>query len=217
MLAKVNSIEFKVERNRLNQLRFQSQGEMNSIDVDAVCIASGAWSGQLVKSLGLSLPMVPVRGQIVLFKLEEQLFEPTTYEGARYIVARADGHVVVGATVEEVGFDSSTTDSELQELRRFAASIYPALSDDAYVKGWAGLRPATYDGFPYIGRLPNLENAFVAAGHFRSGLHLSTGTAAVIGDLIVGKQPEVNLNPFDPGRIALVSQLNENQLDIETR
>ncbi len=217
MYSNVSATEFQADNDQVKQILFEHEGTNKTVSVDAVCVASGAWSGQLVERLGIPLPMVPVRGQIVLFKLDEQQFGPTTYEGARYIVSRSDGHVVVGATVEEVGFDTSTTDPELKELRRFAESVYPVLSEATFVKGWAGLRPATFDGFPYIGRLPKLGNAFVATGHFRSGLHLSTGTAVVIGDLINGKTARVDLTPFDPGRTTSLTTIDENQLDVQVR
>jgi hypothetical protein len=81
--------------------------------------------------------------------------------------------------VERCGFDKSTTAAGLSELTHFAYDLVPALRDFDVERTWAGLRPGTFDGFPYVGAISGLDNAFAAAGHFRSGLHLSTGTAVV--------------------------------------
>jgi glycine oxidase len=116
------------------------------------------------------------------------------------MVPRDDGRVIVGSTEEEVGFDKQTTAVEIQELTDLARRIVPALCDAIVEKTWAGLRPGTFDGFPYLGSIPDLSNAFVAAGHFRSGLHLSTGTATVICQLMQGETPEIDLSPFRVGR-----------------
>jgi glycine oxidase len=121
-------------------------------------------------------------------------------EGSRYLVARDDGHVLVGSTEEEAGFDKSTTSTAIEELTRLACDLVPELRRFAVEQTWAGLRPGTYDGFPYLGAVPGLENAFVAAGHFRSGLHLSTGTAVVMGQLMRGETPIIDLSPFRVGR-----------------
>jgi glycine oxidase len=116
------------------------------------------------------------------------------------MVPRDDGRVLVGSTEEEVGFDKRNTEEGLRELRAFAGDLVPALREAELERSWAGLRPASFDGFPYLGPLPTLANAYVAAGHFRSGIYLSTGTAVVMRQLICGEQPEIDLRPFRVGR-----------------
>ena len=158
----------------------------------------------------IPLPMQPVRGQIALYKLDPNTNSPLAggpiiSEGSRYLVPRVDGHIIAGATIEEVGFDCRTSVNEIADLRAWAESITDELSDETFVKSWAGLRPGTYDGFPYLGRLScldSMQNVFVATGHFKSGLHLSTGTAIVMADLLEGKNPTVDLRPFCPSRAA---------------
>ena len=78
----------------------------------------------------------------------------------------------------------------------FAFGLVPALETARLERSWSGLRPATRDGLPYLGRVPGLENAFMAAGHFRGGLQLSTGTAVVMSQLIEGRPVEIDLSPF---------------------
>ena len=113
---------------------------------------------------------------------------------------RDDGRVLAGSTEEEVGFDKRTTQEATAELAAFARDLVPALTSAPIEQTWAGLRPATFDGLPYLGPLPGLFNAFVAAGHFRSGLYLSPATAVVMSQLIRGERPEVDLDVFRVGR-----------------
>ncbi len=170
-------------------------------DCGMVCLCAGAWSSELLGQLQVQLPVVPVRGQMLLYKLPLQQFEPIINEGSRYIVPRSDGHVLVGSTLEEVGFDESTTADKLDGLKRFSCGIIPALRENILVRSWAGLRPASHDGFPFIGRVPGFENAFVATGHFKSGLQMSTATAVILADEIQGRPPLLDLNPFAPDRL----------------
>lgn len=171
---------------------------------DQYFFTAGPWTERLIKPLEVVLPMQPVRGQIALYKvnqLSSGIEFPVINDGSRYLVPRTDGHVLAGATIEEVGFDCRTTAKEVMELRRWAESLGGNLSDATFVRSWAGLRPATYDGFPYIGELGDTGTAFVATGHFKGGLHLSTGTAVVLADLAGGKELAVDLRPLSPDRV----------------
>ena len=170
---------------------------------DQVCFCAGAWTTQILSKVGFHVPMIPVRGQMLLFKLDSQLFEPIINEGSRYLVPRRDGYVLVGSTTEEVGFDSSTTPKKLDELMAFANSIFPALNKNSLVKSWAGLRPASHDGFPFMGALPNCENGFVASGHFKAGLQMSPAVAICMASLMMGEEPLMEMKSFDPGRLDL--------------
>lgn len=161
-----------------------------------VCIAAGAWSADLLEQLDCQISTLPVRGQMLLYKLPEPVFSQILYEGTRYIVPRDDGHVLAGSTLEQAGFDATTTPEAISQLKSFASSLIAELTDDRLIDSWAGLRPATFDGFPYIGRVPGFENAWAACGHFRSGLLLSTATSVVIRQLILEDTPLFDLSPF---------------------
>jgi glycine oxidase len=187
---------FEVTDNRMTSVHTN----VGRLEADRFCITSGAWSRTLLKQLGISTGIMPVRGQMVMFKCESRPFRHVLSEGPRYLVPRDDGRVLVGSTEEEVGFDKSTTEEGLGELADLARGLVPQLKQAPIEKTWAGLRPGSFDGFPYIGRLPELDNAFAAAGHFRSGLHLSTGTAVVVAQLVCGETPEIDLSPFRAGR-----------------
>lgn len=164
------------------------------------CLTSGSWTQQLLAKLGIANGILPIRGQMLLYTCARQPFTRVLNEGNRYMVAREDGHVLVGSTEEEVGFDKRTTEVALADLQAFATALVPELAHARLENSWAGLRPATFDGFPYLGRIPALHNTFVAAGHFRSGLYLSPGTAVVMSQVMRGEEPEIDLAPFRVGR-----------------
>ena len=175
------------------------QGRQDYV-ADAVVLCAGTWSGRIAAELRLQKSLVPVRGQMLLLKAEQPIFQSIVNVGHRYLVPRDDGHVLVGSCEEEVGFHSSTTAAMIDGLRDFALQICPQLADAREVTTWSGLRPMTFDGFPMIGQVPEMSNVFIAAGHFRSGIHLSPGTAVVLADLMTGKTPAVSLDAFRVGK-----------------
>lgn len=163
---------------------------------DRLCIASGAWSRQLLGQLGVETGIMPVRGQMVLYKLDAPWFSFVINEGHRYMVPRDDGHLLVGSCEEEVGFDASTTESMIEELKEWACSVVPDLRHAVVKKSWAGLRPGSFDSYPYLGPVPGRDGVYVASGHFRHGLHWSTGTAVLMQQLMAGEKTEMDLEPF---------------------
>lgn len=166
------------------------------------CLAAGSWTTPLARKLQLRVAIKPIRGQIAMLRCERPLFSRVVNEGKRYLVPRLDGRIIVGSTEEDAGFDASTSDDVIAGLMEFAASLVPQLSGATPELYWAGLRPASRDGLPYLGKVPGLENAYVAAGHFRSGLQLSPGTAIVINDLLAEETPSIDLSSFRPDRHA---------------
>ena len=117
-------------------------------------------------------------------------------EGARYVVPRPDGRILIGSTEEEAGFDARPTPQGVQGLLDFGFRLVPDLAKCSFERAWAGLRPGNADGLPYLGQAPELENLYVATGHFRSGLQLSAGTALVMAQLILGEPTSVPLEIF---------------------
>jgi glycine oxidase len=159
-------------------------------------VATGAWTETLLAPLGFRLHIKPVRGQIVLLRAPDSALRPAILQGSRYIVPRGDGNLLVGSTEEDVGFDKQTTASTVMDLLRLAVKLVPILSRAAVERAWAGLRPWSPDGSPFIDRLPNLDNIYVAAGHYRSGIQLAPGTAMLIKELILGQPLTMDLEPF---------------------
>jgi glycine oxidase len=164
-------------------------------------VASGAWSDRLLAQLGLRTGVHPVRGQMVLFRPPTPLLRRVLCVEKRYLVPRADGRVLVGSTEEpEAGYEKRTTEAAIAGLTRFATDVVPALAAVPVEKTWAGLRPGSPDGLPFLGRVPGWDNAFVAAGHHRAGIQLSPATGRIMADLILGRLPSLPIEAFRPDR-----------------
>jgi len=170
--------------------------ERGVYEADQFCITAGAWTAKLLQKVGYALPIVPVRGQIVLYQTERTLIRHIIEVGKRYLVPRDDGRILVGSTEENAGFEKVNTEEAISELKRFATELVPALKSARVEKTWAGLRPMSQTGSPFLGRLPGMENAFVAAGHFRAGLQTSPATALVMKQLMCGEESALDLDGF---------------------
>jgi glycine oxidase len=170
------------------------------------CIAAGAWSEDLLHKLNINVPTKPWRGQIVLHKTDPGLLRHIINigSGLDYIIPRNDGHILIGSTIEDVGFDVSTTPLSLDRLNTIAGDLLPDLISREPKEIWAGLRPGSPDGLPTIGRVPAVDNAWLATGHYRSGFHLSTGTAHLIADSMCGISTQLNMDSFSVERASLL-------------
>jgi glycine oxidase len=175
-------------------------GRSETVRAGSYVLAAGAWSGAVAETLGLRIDTRPIRGQIALVQLPRQVLRHVVNRGLDYLVPREDGRLLVGSTIEDVGFDRATTEEAIARLLGVAADLLGDLSDARLEQAWAGLRPGSADGLPAIGRVPSCDNAFIAAGHFRAGLHQSTGTAVMLADLIEGRQPALDPAAYAPDR-----------------
>jgi glycine oxidase len=175
-------------------------------ETETIILCCGAWSGLAGKELGLELSVIPIRGQMLMYRLAQPLTIPIINEGHRYLVPRSDGTLLVGSCEEEAGFDNQTTPESIKVLSDWGGQIMPSLKAIAPYSSWAGLRPATVDGRPMLGRVPSTKNLYGAFGHFRSGLHLAPVTAELIADLVEGRTPPLDCSPFSPGRGLTSSQ-----------
>lgn len=169
---------------------------LGTMRAKTVCIAAGAWSQQILATLGVEFSVFPVRGQIVLYKCERPPFKRVLNVGPRYLVPRDDGRVLVGSTEEEAGFDKRTTEEGIADLRSLAETLVPDLQKAEVERAWAGLRPASFDSMPYMGEAPGRTGLFVACGHFRSGIYLSPAVGVMMADLICGQKPSIDPWPF---------------------
>ncbi|MEM9660431.1 MAG: glycine oxidase ThiO, partial [Planctomycetota bacterium] len=160
--------------------------DAGTFGAERFCIATGCWSSQLAQQLAPPLPIRPVRGQIAMIAGPPGHLKRNVNVGPRYLVPRDDGRILIGSTEEEAGFAAHTTAEAIADLRRFAAALAPKLAEFPLERSWAGLRPATPDGMPYLGRLADWPNVWIAAGHFRAGLQLSPATAVIMADLMTG-------------------------------
>jgi glycine oxidase len=172
------------------------------VEGEAFLVAVGAWADQLLTPCGVHMGVAPVRGQIVLLNPGRVLFRRVLIWGARYLVPRRDGRVLAGSTEEDAGFVKQTTAEGVDGLLQLATMLVPALAHADVERCWAGLRPGSPDGLPFIGRVPGLENLYVAAGHFRAGIQLSPGTALLVKELLLGQPPTLSLEAFRLERVA---------------
>ncbi len=161
-----------------------------------VLLSAGSWTGDLARSLGLNLPVKPVKGQILLLKTEPGTLTRIVKHEAAYLVPRADGRILVGATMEMAGFDRRTTLSAMHFLSGALLEMTPALADAEVEQHWMGFRPGTTDGLPYLGPVPGHDTVFVAAGHYRNGVVLAPATARVMAAQLLGDAPEFDLSAF---------------------
>jgi glycine oxidase len=177
--------------------------ERRTLRADAFVNCCGAWA----PSLDPSLEIAPRKGQMLVVAQPEAapLLTRVLRSPEVYLIPRGDGRILIGATVEDAGYSRAVEADALALLRRRAARLWPPATDALQVDSWAGLRPATADALPVIGRYPDGDNflRFVATGHFRNGILLAPGTAYLIADLVCGRMPAVDLAAFAPRRTSL--------------
>ena len=160
-----------------------------AVHADAVVIAAGAWSSGLLGSFVPQPRIEPVRGQMILLRGHPGLLQRIVLAAGRYLIPRRDGRILAGSTLEYVGFDKSTTSQACDDLREAAVALVPALARLEVEHHWAGLRPGSPNGVPYIGQHPEVTSLFVNAGHFRNGVVLGLASARLLADLILGREP----------------------------
>lgn len=166
-------------------------------------VSTGAWSKHLLAEAGCLTSVEPVRGQIVLLQCQSPQLKHVIEIGPRYLVPRADGRVLVGATEEWVGFDKRNTAGAVAQLIHLATALVPSLASARFERCWAGLRPHSSDGLPLLGAVPEHENVFLAAGHFRAGLQLSPATAVLMRQAILGEPTALPLSDYSCTRAGL--------------
>jgi glycine oxidase len=166
-----------------------------AIKADKFVVTSGAWSFQLLASVADKLNIKPMRGQILLYQPAQNL-KQIVYKEDFYMIPRADGLLLAGSTLEDVGFDTRVTESVKAELAKKAEAIMPALKGLPIIKHWSGLRPGTPENLPTISAHPYIENLFLNTGHFRYGLTMAPASARLVAELIMGKLPFMDASPF---------------------
>lgn len=197
------------EHCRVERLSVES-GRVSGVETSAgrftaghVILCGGAWTGRLLASLGIILPVRPVKGQMMVFKTptvtgSRQWLERVVLRGGRYLIPRADGRVLVGSTLEEAGFDKTPTPEARDSLYASAVAILPALAECEIEHHWSGLRPGAPEGLPFIGEIPGVAGLFVNAGHYRNGLVLAPAATRLLVDQLLGREPILDPTPYRP-------------------
>ncbi|MFD1673850.1 glycine oxidase ThiO [Alicyclobacillus fodiniaquatilis] len=167
---------------------------------DYTIVAAGAWSSSLLAPLGFHMPVHPVKGQMYAVRYASMSLQHIVQGPGGMIIPRLDGTFTVGVTHEEVGYDKRHTVEAVTQVHQRVKQFIPKLQEAIFVKTWAGLRPGTPDGFPYIGDISGMEGVFVASGHYTIGILLAPITGKLIGQLMTKERPCIDTAPFRPDR-----------------
>jgi len=175
--------QFKIVSDRVVGLN-TTQGILVA---DAYIVAAGAWSKVLLGEHALNMDIRPIRGQILLYKFDVPPFLQILLKENLYFIPRKDGHVLVGSTLEDVGFDKSTTAEARDNLMAGVCEIFPEWRGLQPVRHWAGFRPGSPHNIPTIGQHPHITNLYANSGHFRYGVTMSLASVEILLNEIEGK------------------------------
>jgi glycine oxidase len=170
-----------------------------------VVLAAGSWASRIALDGDAPVTVRPVRGQLLALRLPRQVLRHAVWGPRCYLVPWDDGRVLVGATVEEVGFDERATAAGVQSLLQASAALVPVLSEATFVEVRVGLRPATADDRPVVGRSDANSALIYATGHYRNGALLAPLTAEAVADTVEGAPLDDVWSPCRPGRFAASS------------
>lgn len=170
-----------------------------ALSANCFIVCAGAWSKQVLGKYSLKLDIKPVRGQMLLFKFPQPPLDHILLQDGMYLIPRRDGHLLVGSTLEDVGFDKSTTKEARVSLWKRAQLVLPALSKMPLVQHWSGLRPGSPDNIPTVGRHLNLENLYINSGHFRYGVTMAPASVEILMNEINGVEQPFDISSYSAG------------------
>lgn len=162
-------------------------------------VAAGAWSQEILGRYALNLSIRPSRGQMLLFKFASPPLRHILLQKNLYLIPRKDGHLLVGSTLEDVGFNKNPTTAARNMLFQRAQQLLPILNNMPIKKHWAGLRPASPQNIPTIGRHPQLNNLFINSGHFRYGVTMAPASAEILLNEIIGAPQPFDMTAYQTG------------------
>jgi glycine oxidase len=165
-----------------------------------VVLAGGVLSPLLLNEIGVSIPVFPVRGEIVTVNARPVPITTSIMSAGLYLVPKRDGRVVVGSTEAPHVHDRRPTLGGVASLSKAAVQLIPQLSHAPFLAAWGGLRPGTRDGHPILGPVGDWENLLIATGHYRNGVLLAPITGQIISALALGESPPIDISPFTHDR-----------------
>lgn len=172
-----------------------------SFAAERYIVAAGAWSKKLLGKQGAQIDIKPVRGQMLLYRAQPGMLRHIILQNGSYLIPRDDGHILVGSTLEDVGFDKATTEEARAALHARARDILPQLAQAKFIKHWAGLRPAAPDNIPIIARHPQLENLYLNSGHFRYGVTMAPASARILANHLFNRGQPFDVSSYDWPRL----------------
>lgn len=184
----------------------QSEGKVTGVKTVKTSFAApkvvncaGAWAGAIAP---VALPTRPVKGQMLCLAMPSRtLLQHVVRSPKVYLIPRSDGRLLIGATVEEAGFDKRTVPSTLQRQHQAAFELMPKLRDAKILEDWAGLRPGTPDGLPILGET-DVPGYYVATGHFRDGILLAPVTAQLMAQVVSNEKAAYDISGFSLQRFS---------------
>lgn len=188
--CEVRAVEAQAGRVR------QAYTSRGNFKADDYVVTAGAWSRALLGEHAQQLDIKPIRGQMLLFKFDAPPLPHILLQHDLYFIPRQDGHLLIGSTLEDVGFDKSTTEAARASLLRRAVALLPALQDMPVVRHWAGLRPGSPGNIPTIDRHPALGNLYINGGHFRYGVTMAPACAEVLLNMMSGRPQPFDIAPY---------------------
>lgn len=167
-----------------------------TFSAERIITTAGAWSQTLLGEYALKLDIRPVLGQMLLFKGAPGRLQPILMKNGTYLIPRVDGHILVGSTLEDTGFDKRTTAQARDKLYGEAVKLLPFLQSTPMLKHWAGLRPGSPGNVPTIDRHPAIDNLYLNSGHFRYGVTMAPSSARLLADLLEGHPSGIVPTPY---------------------
>lgn len=173
---------------------------IRTIEADAVVLATGAWAPELLSPFGIHLPVYPLRGQVLLLQGPPSGIKHILFASGYYLVPRRDGELYIGSTLEKAGFEKIVTPEGIATLATAARRMAPALAPLQVSGYFAGFRPGSADGHPFLGPIPGIAGLYIAAGHHTHGHLLAAASGHLMAQLILDGKAEMDLEPFSLGR-----------------
>lgn len=192
--------EFIIKNNIVKAIR-SPNGQL--FYADQFVLTSGAWSAQWSEQLQLEIPVIPVQGQMLLFKTPKNWLPTMCMHRVMYMIPRLDGHILCGSSVQHCSFDTTPQAEIRKTILKACTEMVPELAQFPIVQQWAGLRPGSPDGIPYIGKMPELDNLWANFGHYRNGLCMGPGSAQLLRQLMLKQQTLIDPMPYATSRLQL--------------
>lgn len=187
--------ELEISGQKVHAIRTPSEKH----SADQYILSAGAWSRKILGEHALNLAIKPIRGQMLLYRLPGNPLCSIVLQRDLYLIPRRDGHLLMGSTIEDTGFDKQITLDAKNRLSSWAEEILPQLKNTPLLKHWSGLRPATPDNIPIIGPHPFLENLYINSGHFRYGVTMAPGSAEILVNEILKRTQPFDVTPYQRG------------------
>ena len=190
--------KFNLQNNQIQSIQ-TSNGQ--HFAADQFVMTTGAWSNTWSTQLKCSIPVEPVQGQMLLFKTPKNWLPTMCMNNVMYLIPRMDGHVVCGSSMNHLGFDQRPSVQTQQNIYRACTEMVPELANFPIVKQWAGLRPSSPTGIPYIGQMPDIENLWANFGHYRNGLCMGPASARLLRQMMLKQDTIVDPHAYSTQRL----------------